>query len=239
MGHTPDRGSEHRIADAEHLLARSREHEQRLSSVVRSLEAEGTLPVSSTDSRIGAKAASRLDSGTAIPSSADLLALVRDLYVAAREQRERIESLVAGILGDSTVGAPGHVRVLVVDDSEDNRELAAAVLEAAGFHVITACNGLEGVVAAHCEHPSVVLMDVTMPVLDGIEAARLIKASAGTRHMNILAHTAKPEFYEGPLTRLFVGVLRKPTTPEALVVAVRRFVEPPRPETERSPRPWE
>ena len=42
------------------------------------------------------------------------------------------------------------------------------------------------------------LMDVTMPVLDGIEAARLIKASAGTRHMNILAHTAKPEFYEGP-----------------------------------------
>ena len=98
---------------------------------------------------------------------------------------------------------------------------------------ITACNGLEGVVAAHCEHPSVVLMDVTMPVLDGIEAARLIKASAGTRHMNILAHTAKPEFYEGPLTRFFVGVLRKPTTPEALVVAVRRFVEPPRPETEQ------
>jgi Response regulator containing a CheY-like receiver domain and an HD-GYP domain len=130
----------------------------------------------------------------------DLLAFVRDLSVAAREQGQRIESLLASMLGDSAVRAPRLARVLVVDDSEDNRELAAAVLEAAGFHVITACNGLEGVVAARCEHPSVVLMDVTMPVLDGIEAARLIKASAGTRHMNILAHTAKPEFYEGPLT---------------------------------------
>ena len=164
MGHAPGRGSEQLIADAEHLAARSREHEQRLSSVVASLEAEGTLPVSSADSRIAAKAASRLDSGTAIPSPADLLALVRDLYVVAREQREHIESLVTGMLGDSTVADPGHIRVLVVDDSEDNRELAATILEAAGFHVITACNGLEGVVAAHCEQPAVVLMDVTMPV---------------------------------------------------------------------------
>ena len=224
MGHTPDRGSEHLIADAEHLLARSREHEQRLWRLVAALEAEGTPPVS-TDPRIGATPPSRPDSGAAIPSPADLLAFVRDLSVAAREQRQRIESLLASMLGDSAVRAPRLVRVLVVDDSADNRELAAAILEAAGFHVITACNGLEGVVAAHCEHPSVVLMDVMMPVLDGIEAARLIKASAETRHLNILAHTAKPGFYEGPLTRLFVDVLTKPTAPEALVVAVRRFAE--------------
>ena len=71
-------------------------------------------------------------------------------------------------------------------------------------------------------------MDVTMPVLDGIEAARLIKASAGTRHMNILAYTAKPEVCEGELGQLFVDVLPKPTTPEALVGAVRRFGGPPR-----------
>jgi CheY-like chemotaxis protein len=222
MGHTRDRDWEHLIADAEHLLARSREHEQRLWRLVVALEAEGTLPAS-TDSRIGAAPPSRLDSGAATPRSADLLAFVRDLSVAAREQRQRLESLVASMPRDCGVPASRLIRVLVVDDSADNRELAVAVLEAAGFHVITACNGLEGVVAAHCEHPSVVLMDVTMPILDGIEAARLIKASAETRHMNILAHTAKPDFYEGPLRRLFVDVLSKPTAPEALVVAVRRF----------------
>lgn len=224
MGHTPDRYSEHLIADAEQLLARSREHEQRLWRLVAVLEAEGTVPVS-TDSRMRATPPSGLDSGAATPSSADLLACIRELSVGAREQRQRIESLLASMPGDSAVRAPRLVRVLVVDDSADNRELAVAVLEAAGFQVITACNGLEGVVAAHCEHPSVVLMDVMMPVLDGIEAARLIKASAETRHMNILAHTAKPGFYEGPLTRLFVDVLPKPTAPEALVVAVRRFAE--------------
>ena len=130
------------------------------------------------------------------------------------------------MLGDSAVRDAHHARVLIVDDSEDCRELAAAVLEAAGFHVIIARNGLEGVVAAHCEHPAVVVMDVTMPVLDGIEAARLIKASAGTRHINILAHKAKPEVDPGSLPLFFVGVLRKPTTPEALVGAVRRLVEP-------------
>jgi CheY-like chemotaxis protein len=215
-------------ADARQAVARSREHEQKLRSLVTALEAHGPATVWPTPSRVGPPAASHLDSGTAIASSADLLAFVRGLCLAAGEQRQRIESLVAGMRGGSVIRNTGRVRVLVVDDSDDNRELATTVLEAAGFHVITACNGLEGVVAAHCERPAVVLMDVTMPVLDGIEAARLIKASAGTRHMNILAYTAKPEVCEGELGQLFVDVLPKPTTPEALVVAVRRFGGPER-----------
>jgi CheY-like chemotaxis protein len=114
---------------------------------------------------------------------------------------------------------------LIVDDAEDNRELAATVLEHSGFHAVTAANGLEGVIAAHCLRPVAVLMDVTMPVLNGIEAARLLKASASTRSMPVIAYTAKPDFYEGPLTRLFVGVLGKPATPEAIVAKVRESVE--------------
>ena len=191
------------LAEAQHLVAQARAHERQLWSLVTSLEADG-----------------------APARSADLLTLIRELCVSAREQRQRIESLVTGMLGDSAVRDAHHARVLIVDDSEDFRELAAAVLEAAGFHVIIARDGLEAVVAAHCEHPAVVVMDVTMPVLDGIEAARLIKASEGTRHINFLAHTATPVVFPGSLPLLFVGVLRKPTTPEALVGAVRRLVEP-------------
>jgi CheY-like chemotaxis protein len=208
MGYAPDgQGSDQLIAEAQHLVARSREHEHRLQYLATSLEAQGTR--------------------AAIPSSADLLELVRHLCVAAREQHQRMQRLVTGMLGDSALGDAPRARVLVVDDSDDSRELAAVVLEAAEFHVITARNGLEGVVAAHSEHPAVVLMDVTMPVLDGIEAARLMKASERTRHMKILAHTARPEFHSGPLTRLFVDVLPKPTTPEALVRAVRRLIDAP------------
>jgi CheY-like chemotaxis protein len=210
VAHTPDgHDPTQLIADAQRLVAQSRAHEQRLWSAVTSLEGGGGL------------AASR----TANPTAVEVLAFVRDLCVAARDQRQQIEHLVTRMLGNAVVPNADQVRVLVVDDSDDIRELAAIVLEAAGFHVIMARNGLEGVVAAHCQQPSVVLMDVAMPVLNGIEAARLIKASAGTRHLKILAHTARPELYEGPMTQLFVDVLKKPTTPEALVVAVRRFVE--------------
>jgi CheY-like chemotaxis protein len=71
--------------------------------------------------------------------------------------------------------------VLIVDDAEDDRELAATILGHSGFLAGTTANGLEGVIAAHCLRPVAVLMDVTVPVLDGIEAAGLLKASVPTR----------------------------------------------------------
>ena len=183
--------AEQLLADAQRLVARSQEHEQSLSRLVSSLEDDGDLPLWSSQSLGAGTAALHLETAatrTTIPSSADLLTVVRHLCVAAREQHARTETFVARMLGDVVVRAPYRVRVLVVDDSDDNRELAETVLEAAGFDVITARNGLEGVVAAHCEHPAIVLMDVTMPILDGIEAARLPKASAGTRHVNVSHH---------------------------------------------------
>ena len=61
-----------------------------------------------------------------------------------------------------------RARLLIVDDSDTNRELTSAILEDAGFEVLTATNGLEGVIAAHYARPSVILMDLTMPVLNGL-----------------------------------------------------------------------
>lgn len=76
-------------------------------------------------------------------------------------------------------------RVLIVEDSDDNRALAVDALEAAGLEVAIATNGLEGLVAAHKRQPSVIVTDVTMPILDGIETARLLKASHTTRSVPV------------------------------------------------------
>ena len=67
-------------------------------------------------------------------------------------------------------------------------------------------------------------MGVSMPVLDGIETARLLKASPSTRHVRVIAYTAWPSFYDGPLKSVFDGVLPKPSTsPRRCSPSVRRF----------------
>ena len=84
--------------------------------------------------------------------------------------------------------------MLVVDDADDVREVVAEVLRQAGFVVRTAANGLEALLAAYEMHPNVILMDMTMPVLDGIAATRLIKATEAIRHTHVIAHTGNPSF---------------------------------------------
>ena len=62
-----------------------------------------------------------------------------------------------------------------------------------------------------------------MPVLGGIEATRLLKASKATRRSAVIAYTATPISAEGPLGQLFVGVLRKPANPDAVIAMVEQF----------------
>jgi CheY-like chemotaxis protein len=121
--------------------------------------------------------------------------------------------------------SPG-ARVMIADDSPDNRNQSARVLESSGFAAITAANGLEALMLAHFSKPDVVVMGVSMPVLDGIEAARLLKASPSTRHVRVIAYTAWPSFYDGPLKSVFDGVLAKPSTSESLIASVRQFLDP-------------
>jgi CheY-like chemotaxis protein len=157
-----------------------------------------------------------------------VLAMVGRLHQDAGGYRQLAETLLTRLIGPPRIGndtQSARVRVLVVDDSESSREMTATILEEAGFEAMTATNGLEGVIVAHYARPVVVLMDMTMPVLDGLEAARLIQASVDTRHVKVIAYTAKPDVHSAPFARWFVDILRKPAAPDAILAAVERSVE--------------
>ena len=81
-------------------------------------------------------------------------------------------------------------RILLVEDNEMNRDMLTRRLEKRGYEVITANDGLEGVSKAQTEAPALVLMDMSLPVLDGWEASRRLKSEPETRHIPIIALTA-------------------------------------------------
>ena len=80
--------------------------------------------------------------------------------------------------------------VLIVDDYQDAREMYAEYLEFSGFRVAEARNGAEAVEKAFALRPSVILMDLSLPVMDGWEATRRIKANAALRHIPVIAVTS-------------------------------------------------
>jgi CheY-like chemotaxis protein len=76
--------------------------------------------------------------------------------------------------------------ILLVEDYDDNRDMMRHLLEMAGHCVVEAENGLEAVEVAGRLSPDLILMDLRMPVLDGIEAIRLIRRSEGMRHVPVI-----------------------------------------------------
>ena len=149
-------------------------------------------------------------------------ATVRRLCVSAHQQHAAARQLLARLGGEYRGSAHCPNAVLVVDDYGDIREVLARVLEDAGFVVRTAANGLEALIAAYELRPTVILMDVSMPVLDGIEATRLIKAGEATRDARVIAHTGNPSLDDGAIRMLFAAVLSKPATPEAVLATVQQ-----------------
>ena len=139
----------------------------------------------------------------------------------AHQQHAAAQRVLAHLRDDHAAGSWCSRAVLVVDDYGDIRDVVADVLQNAGFIVRTAADGLEALIAAYEMRPTVILMDVSMPVLDGLEATRLIKACAVTRDARIIAYTGNPSFDESPTRMLFAAVLTKPALPGAVVAAVR------------------
>jgi CheY-like chemotaxis protein len=116
--------------------------------------------------------------------------------------------------------------VLVIDDHADSRTIGRLLLESAGYGVIEACTGPEGLDAARECLPSAVLVDIVLPGLDGWHVARQLRWSPSTQHMVLIAMTALGGVPD--VTRSFqVGfdeVLIKPVPPIQLLSTVQRYV---------------
>ena len=122
--------------------------------------------------------------------------------------------------------ARARATVLVVDDHDLNRELARTLLERRGCRVLLARNGQEGARVAKVEQPDLVLMDLAMPVKDGITAARELKADPATSAIPLIAFTALAMRGDEERARNagFDGYLTKPLETRALDATLEKFL---------------
>lgn len=119
--------------------------------------------------------------------------------------------------------------VLVVDDYADNREMYAEFLRFAGFTVLEAKDGYEALAQASATPPDLVVMDLSLPGLDGWEATRRLKADPRTKAAPVIAVTGFALGGHADAARA-AGcdlVLTKPCTPEDLTAAIRRLLARP------------
>jgi CheY-like chemotaxis protein len=112
--------------------------------------------------------------------------------------------------------------VLVVDDHAPTREAYGAFLMDSGFRVFEAAHGGEAILQVHRHPPDVVLMDIAMPVLDGLETAQWLRENSPTTHLPILGITGSTSCIEQERMRRFCyDLLLKPCAPELIASRIR------------------
>ncbi len=117
-------------------------------------------------------------------------------------------------------------QVLVVEDQEDNMQIMNDMLASAGYEVIKAVTGHEGVAMAESDKPDLILMDVMLPGLDGYEATRRIKDNAALRHIPVIAVTSYAlDGEEGRAEEAGCDAyFSKPVSPRALLAKIREYI---------------
>jgi two-component system, cell cycle response regulator DivK len=116
--------------------------------------------------------------------------------------------------------------ILVVDDYQDAREMYAEYLQFSGFRVAEARNGNEALEQAFALKPDLILMDLSLPGMDGWEATRQLKSDERTRHIPVVALTghALAGASDGAKRAGCDSFVTKPCLPDDLVVEVRRML---------------
>ena len=117
-------------------------------------------------------------------------------------------------------------RILVVEDQEDNRRILHDLLSGAGFDLIEAENGEEAVASAQASRPDLILMDIQLPLLDGYEATRLIKADPDLRSIPIIVVTSYALSGDEEKARLAGcdDYVAKPFSPRQLLAKIKEYV---------------
>ena len=107
---------------------------------------------------------------------------------------------------------PKQAKVLLVEDTEDNRFMMRRLLEMGGFSVVEAHNGQEAVHLAEAESPELILMDLSLPIIDGLAATRLIRQIPSAEKTPIIAVSAHDtaDFQEEALAAGCNGYVTKP-----------------------------
>ena len=117
-------------------------------------------------------------------------------------------------------------RILVVEDTEDNRQIIRDLLTSAGYEMIEALDGAQGVAMAAEHKPDLILMDIQMPVMDGYEATRRIKADPALKSIPVIAVTSYALSGDEEKTRAAGcdGYIAKPYSPRQMLAKVREIL---------------
>jgi two-component system, cell cycle response regulator DivK len=117
-------------------------------------------------------------------------------------------------------------RILVVEDTEDNRKIIRDLLTSVGYELIEAVDGGEGVALAQSERPDLILMDIQLPIIDGYEATRRIRAIPELADVPIIAVTSYALSGDEAKTRAAGcnGYVAKPFSPRHLLAKIREFL---------------
>jgi two-component system phosphate regulon response regulator PhoB len=130
------------------------------------------------------------------------------------------------------------VKILIVDDEQDAAELVAFNLNQSGFQVVTAADGAEALDKVHKHQPDLIVLDVMMPELDGLEVCKLLRRDSATAGIPILMLTAKATEVDRILG-LELGAddyVTKPFSPRELVLRVRKLLARGKPKDVRAER---
>jgi CheY-like chemotaxis protein len=116
--------------------------------------------------------------------------------------------------------------VLLVEDTEDNRQMMGRLLEMSGFRVVEATNGQEAVEVAARENPKIILMDLSLPFIDGLAATRRIRSLPGLNKVPIVAVSAHDtaDFHQEALAAGCDAYLTKPIDFSELEEVMRRMM---------------
>jgi two-component system cell cycle response regulator DivK len=117
-------------------------------------------------------------------------------------------------------------RILVIEDTEDNRQILRDLFDGRGYELLEATDGGAGVAMARSQRPDLILMDIQLPVIDGYEATRQIKADPELRHIPIIAVTSYALAGDEEKTRAAGrdAYLAKPFSPRILLSKVRELL---------------
>lgn len=117
-------------------------------------------------------------------------------------------------------------RILVVEDHEDNRRILRDLLTSAGYEMIEAVTGAEGLAKARSHHPDLILMDIQLPEIDGYEATRRIKADPTLRLIPVFAVTSFALTGDEEKARAAgcVGYVTKPFSPRQLLAKIQQHL---------------